>query len=393
MATNNSINAANPITVTEGGTGLSTATTAYGVVCAGTTATGALQVLSALGASGTVLTSNGASALPSFQAAAGGGITTLAGDSGTATGSTVTLNANSNSGSSVTFSATSATVSLKVTDSHSNVIIGASAGNGSVSGSHNIGVGPFTLTTLSSGSSNTAVGYASLNTVATTSNNTAVGISSGTKITGSDNTIVGKSAMLAAGNASFNTAIGSGALAAGSSGTPTFQYNTAIGYNAGSSYTTSEGSNICINSTGTIGESNVLRIGSATGTSTQNINAAYICGITGITVTGTAVLISSGNQLGIAVSSRRYKENIQDMGNLSNDIFKLRPVSFNYTVGDDRSQQIGLIAEEVEEIMPSLCAYDGDGIIQAVKYHELPVLLLNEIQKLKKEIEELKARI
>ncbi len=54
--------------VASGRTGVVTNTTAYGVLCAGTTATGAIQALAALGAAGTVLTSNGAGALPSFQA-------------------------------------------------------------------------------------------------------------------------------------------------------------------------------------------------------------------------------------------------------------------------------------------------------------------------------------
>lgn len=58
------------VPVADGGTGLSTLTTAYGVVCAGTTATGSLQNAGA-GNAGQVLTSNGAAALPSFQAAAG----------------------------------------------------------------------------------------------------------------------------------------------------------------------------------------------------------------------------------------------------------------------------------------------------------------------------------
>lgn len=57
------------LAVSRGGTGIAT-TTAYSVICAGTTATGAFQSLAALGASGTVLTSNGAAALPSFQASA-----------------------------------------------------------------------------------------------------------------------------------------------------------------------------------------------------------------------------------------------------------------------------------------------------------------------------------
>jgi len=58
------------VTVPLGGTGLSTFTTAYAPVISGTTATGNLQVASTgLSTAGFVLTSNGASAVPSFQAA------------------------------------------------------------------------------------------------------------------------------------------------------------------------------------------------------------------------------------------------------------------------------------------------------------------------------------
>ena len=58
---------ASAITVAQGGTGQTTLTTAYGVLCAGTTATGSVQTLSSLGTSGQVLTSNGAAALPTWQ--------------------------------------------------------------------------------------------------------------------------------------------------------------------------------------------------------------------------------------------------------------------------------------------------------------------------------------
>jgi hypothetical protein len=57
-----------PVTVTHGGSGLSTLT-AYGVLVAGTTSTGSFQQVSGTGTSGQVLTSNGASALPTWQAA------------------------------------------------------------------------------------------------------------------------------------------------------------------------------------------------------------------------------------------------------------------------------------------------------------------------------------
>ena len=56
-----------PVGVVYGGTGLATLTTAYGVVCAGTTATGALQNAGA-GTANQVFTSNGAGALPSWKA-------------------------------------------------------------------------------------------------------------------------------------------------------------------------------------------------------------------------------------------------------------------------------------------------------------------------------------
>lgn len=56
-----------PFLVTEGGTGV-TSTTAYGVVCGGTTSTAALQNAGA-GSSGQVLVSQGSSALPQWTAA------------------------------------------------------------------------------------------------------------------------------------------------------------------------------------------------------------------------------------------------------------------------------------------------------------------------------------
>jgi hypothetical protein len=72
--TNNCWNSQNPAQVAKGGTGIATAT-AYSVICAGTTATGAFQSLAALGNAGEVLTSAGPAALPAWQAAGGGGMT------------------------------------------------------------------------------------------------------------------------------------------------------------------------------------------------------------------------------------------------------------------------------------------------------------------------------
>lgn len=57
-----------PVTVPSGGTGRTTSTTAYGLLAAGTTATGAHQTL-ATGSSGQVLQSAGAAALPTYSTA------------------------------------------------------------------------------------------------------------------------------------------------------------------------------------------------------------------------------------------------------------------------------------------------------------------------------------
>lgn len=62
---------ASPLAVASGGTGVSS-TTAYAVLCGGTTSTNPVQSIASVGTAGQVLTSNGAGALPTFQAAAGG---------------------------------------------------------------------------------------------------------------------------------------------------------------------------------------------------------------------------------------------------------------------------------------------------------------------------------
>jgi len=64
-------NVTGTLPVANGGTGATTQT-AYAVLAGGTTSTGAYQSIASVGTAGQVLTSNGAGALPSFQAAGGG---------------------------------------------------------------------------------------------------------------------------------------------------------------------------------------------------------------------------------------------------------------------------------------------------------------------------------
>ena len=92
-------------------------------------------------------------------------------------------------------------------------------------------------------------------------------------------------------------------------------------------------------------------------------------------------------------SSERYKESIEDLDHESEDLYQLRPRSFHFKKHAPGVRSVGLIAEEVDEVIPSLVVYDAEGKPDGVKYHDLPVLLLNELQKLHKRIEDLEDRL
>ncbi len=71
------------------------------------------------------------------------------------------------------------------------------------------------------------------------------------------------------------------------------------------------------------------------------------------------------------------------MGEASTGLVRLRPVTFRYKKAKPKDAlrlQYGLIAEEVAEVYPDLVIYDDTGEAQTVMYHQLPVMLLNELQ-------------
>ena len=206
-------------------------------------------------------------------------------------------------------------------------------------------------------------------------------------MTGKYNTATGASALYSNTTGHQNTAIGNGALFLNTTGNS----NTAIGFNAGSSQTTGS-NNIYIgnNLTGIAGESNVIRIG-------RGATKTFIKGIYGSTVSSdVAVYINSSGRLGTLPSSARFKEEIRDMGDATAGLMKLRPVTFyykpEYTDGP-RSLQYGLIAEEVAEIYPELVNYSEDNRPNTVYYQFVNAMLLNEVQKQHRKIEDLEARL
>lgn len=258
-------------------------------------------------------------------------------------------------------------------------------------GENNVGVGPGALFSIIQGARNTALGSRALNIVTSGSDNVIIGNGAGIGIVVNNaNVIIGSEAGQAANadsnvfigytcaqvcQGSGNVAIGINALINNAAG----NQNVIIGSAAGQAYTNLENFNICIRNDGVVGETGAIRIGDSLST-----NLTFIQGISGTTVTGTAVLCSATGQLGTVVSSRRYKENIKDMENFSSRIMNLSPKTFNYKKIPDQIKP-GLIAEEVEEIIPELVFYKN-GEPESVHYEELPVLLLNELQKLSRRV-------
>jgi len=254
---------------------------------------------------------------------------------------------------------------LEVADATGNTAIGWNALSSDTTGANNVALGPTALSTNATGNSNTAIGQAALQ-YSTGSENTALGEGAAFNTTGDGNTVVGRAALL--NNTSGNN-------------------NIALGASSGDSLASGD-NNIYVGNHGAANESNVIRIGTS-----PTHTATFVAGIRGVT-TGSPdaieVMIDSNGQLGTISSSRRFKTDIRNMGDVSSKLLKLRPVTFRYKKELDPSGtlQYGLIAEEVEQVFPDLVAYGKDGKIETVKYHLLANLLLNEFQKQHRQIEQ-----
>jgi Chaperone of endosialidase len=302
------------------------------------------------------------------------------------------------------------------------------------SGCHNTASGEDALYSDTSGSYNTATGFSSMFSNTTGNNNTAFGFQSlYYNTTGIDNAAGGYQALYKNTTGTFNTASGSGALYANTTG----DYSTASGYQAlynsnggsntaagyqalfantsgtnntangvhalasntsGSSnvaegwhagYNLTTGSNnIDISNVGVGAESGVIRIGTV-GTQTKT----YFAGIYGTSVSGSAVMVNSSGQLGVVVSSERFKTDIAPMGSDTARLQALRPVTFHLKTDPQGEVHYGLIAEEVAKVYPELVVRDETGRIDGVRYDELAPMLLNEMQEQQKVAADQSAKI
>ncbi len=258
-----------------------------------------------------------------------------------------------------------------------------------IGGLNNCAFGFEALVGNTSGVNNSAVGSQAMASNTTGTDNTAIGAgSSYNNTTGKQNTSAGVSSLGANTTGINNVAIGYDALNSNTTGSN----NICLGTNAGTMITTGN-NNIEIGNGGVGGDSGVMRLGS------NNVTSTFIAAIRGVTTganNAQTVVIDSNGQLGTINSSRRYKEDIADMGDASARLQALRPVTFRYKKPYDDGEkpiQFGLIAEEVAETFPELAVFNAEGQPESVKYQDLAPMLLNEYLKEHRQVEQQQAAL
>ena len=338
-----------------------------------------------------------------------------------------------------------------------NVAVGRDSLSANTTGSYSVAIGNDALGLNTTASNNTAVGYqagysntASDNTFvgyvagyANTSGteNVIVGRSAGRfNTTGSANSALGFAALYSTTTGSNNTAIGQYALQANT----TASYNTAVGYQAGYSQTSGiggSGENAFFGvraGYATTGIKNTfvgnsINGGSGAGSAvTSGNNNTILGGYTGnqggldIRTNANQVVLSdgdgnprfrhdgtnsrlylfdiasgagtynlkyqSGGQVTFDTSSARYKDNIRNSVYGLNSVMALRSVMFEYKSEPERTD-VGLVAEEVFEVIPEIVAIDKEGRPDAVSYDRMVSVLVKAVQELKAEVDSLKAQI
>jgi len=252
---------------------------------------------------------------------------------------------------------------------------GAKSGFSNTTGSNNTFVGAASGEFNVDGNENTFLGFEAGGNNQHGNGNTYLGMNAGQFNTGSMNLYVGHNAGVGVLNEDHVMRLGSDSeifdtYMSGVNG-------ASVGGQAGDSSPIA--TNVAfIDANGKVGTVNSAA--STTGVQIDGVFGKIVDGGSGI-----AVVVDSTGKLGTIISSRRFKQNIAPMGDTTEGLFKLRPVTFYYKPEVDKSAkrytQYGLIAEEVAQVYPDLVVYDKDGQPYTVKYQYLTPMLLNEVQK------------
>lgn len=91
-----------------------------------------------------------------------------------------------------------------------------------------------------------------------------------------------------------------------------------------------------------------------------------------------------------ALSDKRLKENIVEYSP-NKSILDLPVYSYNFISDEKKTKKIGCLAQDLKEICPEIVKEDDKGYL-SIEENKIVYLLLDEVKKLKKRVDELEAR-
>ena len=287
-----------------------------------------------------------------------------------------------------------------------NATVGGSSLNFNTTGSNNTGMGDHVLFNNVSATNTVAIGYYSsagnggvYNTPYNNQGGTTIGYQSGYNFqTGSDyNTLLGYQTGYNITTGAHNTILG---YSGTSGGITTGSDNILIGDDVRNGLTVTSSNQLNIgnlifsNSVGTGSSAATGNLGVGTSTPWRKLSVTGTVGFDGLTndtadqktlcLTANNEVVSNSGSTCIT-SSQRFKNSISPLDDASGlaEILKLNPVSFHYNdnVGIP-GEQVGFIAEQVQQVDPRLVVLDASGTPFTVRYEQLTSLLAKAIQQI-----------
>jgi len=113
--------------------------------------------------------------------------------------------------------------------------------------------------------------------------------------------------------------------------------------------------------------------------------------VTALTIDMSAAGAATFNNDVTAFSDRRLKTDIEPITNALPKVMQMQGVYYKRNDVEDAREQIGVIAQDMEEIVPEVVlTADDDMQTKSVDYGKLCAVLIESIKELKAEIDELK---
>jgi hypothetical protein len=155
---------------------------------------------------------------------------------------------------------------------------------------------------------------------------------------------------------------------------------------SGQTFTISEGTAFSAGVTAGAGTSTAIYVGRYGGTA-----GSFNSGTVSYVVWSNGNVVNTNNSYG-AYSDIKLKENITDATSKLTDLLKVKIKNYNL-IGDNK-KQLGVIAQELEEIFPNMVEeikdYNSNETIKSVKYSVFVPMLIKAVQEQQAQIEELK---